>query len=192
MRSGQRWWWGGRLLPYTLRWNHGGLFGTIGPSSLLRSMRGGVHLWETFMGMGLTKGAVFALRNAVPPPERFDFALTADRFGRSYPRRLLGGMPYDSVFVSSNGFMIFRQTNDVEGVSSGCCVGGVIPSVDGLEGIVSAYWADLNPQAAAQAFTGEPKSDMRGQSPFISLSRLHSAEKRYSFAGRSSRHSLRG
>jgi len=50
---------------------------------------------------------------------------------------------YTQVRISSNGFVYLGNA----GGTSGCCNGGTIPSATDPDGMIAAYWTDLNPSA---------------------------------------------
>ncbi len=55
------------------------------------------------------------------------------------------GNSYSQFYISSNGFITFTG-----GQSSGCCSGGIIPSNDGVNNIISWDWNDLYPPGGGQ------------------------------------------
>jgi len=65
------------------------------------------------------------------------------------------GNRYTQFKISSNGFIGFDQT-----MPNGCCDGGVIPSDDGLNNLISLAWTDLNPSGG-----GEIAFETRGTAP---------------------------
>ncbi len=62
---------------------------------------------------------------------------------------------YSDVYISSNGFITF-----LPGQSNGCCTGQVIPDPFDPNGIVAAWWEDLNPSAGGAIYF-----DVLGTSP---------------------------
>ncbi|MFT4698086.1 MAG: hypothetical protein ACI9SJ_001222 [Flavobacteriaceae bacterium] len=49
---------------------------------------------------------------------------------------------YTNFYISSNGFITFSNGNE-----SGCCTGGLLPSVGGPSNFIAFAWQDLNPSA---------------------------------------------
>jgi hypothetical protein len=47
---------------------------------------------------------------------------------------------YNNIYISSNGFATFNPSS-----GAGCCAGGVIPSVDAINDVISLFWNDLYP-----------------------------------------------
>jgi len=52
---------------------------------------------------------------------------------------------YDSVYVSSNGFITFLPGQD-----DGCCQGAPIPNQDNINGFIAAFWEDTNASVGGQ------------------------------------------
>ncbi|MBW3583758.1 MAG: fibronectin type III domain-containing protein, partial [Euryarchaeota archaeon] len=65
----------------------------------------------------------------------------------SFPKFNHYGKSYDTLYVSSNGFVSFVPPG-----TSGCCSGGTIPSTSNPNGFVAGYWVDLNPLAGGAVY----------------------------------------
>lgn len=61
------------------------------------------------------------------------------------------GVAYETVAVSSNGFLVFGGDQD-----SGCCAGDPVPDAAGPDGIVAGYWEDLDPSQGAGPTATDP------------------------------------
>ena len=76
-----------------------------------------------------------------PLPIGFEFAFFGNR--------------YTTVNVSSNGFIGFDTD-----MSQGCCIGGLLPSDDGVNNIIALAWTDLYPPGG-----GQISYETRGSAP---------------------------
>lgn len=57
------------------------------------------------------------------------------------------GCTHSLRYVSSNGFVTFKQNQP-----TGCCEGGTLPNTDEPKGIISAWWADLDPSVGGHVY----------------------------------------